>query len=362
MRKENSVVTIQESKLAPWTLPLAVLLLWTIPAQSTAGPVTRPTARQLFEQADFVVKATVSRVTELGEGANSLSDDPKARSFLFAAEVRPIHVLKGSLPAGPMTVSFDRGIHRLPVEDLEAGGTYVLFLKASGSGYVLADPVKSKVVADPDRPPGQPEGVTAEERLRAEFRGQLDSPDVKVVEAALCALGELRLSKDDAQDAARFIAAPNKALAGSALLALLESGYYEYLDDAISYMAADAPAESKAPFYASKIGGVVRQITDPAVAARLIGAMDDPKTLVRQCAAYALRQAKVRAAVPVFMKGLQDSDFDVRYQCLMGLAETVEGKDTGEWATSVEPFSKDETKYIRVWQDWWEKEGKEKTW
>jgi HEAT repeat protein len=110
------------------------------------------------------------------------------------------------------------------------------------------------------------------------------------------------------------------------------------------------------------MGGVISQITDPAVATRLLGSMSSSNLLVRQCAAYVLRQTKVKAAVPLFVKGLQDADFDIRYQCVMGLAETVEGKFIPEWAPVIDLFAKDEGKYIRAWQDWWEKEGKAKTW
>jgi len=44
------------------------------------------------------------------------------------------------------------------------------------------------------------------------------------------------------------------------------------------------------------------------------------------------------------------------------LAETVEGKFIPEWAPVTDLFAKDEGKYIRAWQEWWEKEGKQQNW
>lgn len=237
-----------------------------------------------------------------------------------------------------------------------------MFLKASGNGYAFVDPVRSKILADPKCPNVQPKGATHGERLQAELDGALGSTDRAVVEAALTALGECALSKDEAALAARFVHGPDKVLAGCALAALLKSGYFEYLDDAVVYMGLYPPDNSTQHGYASKIGVVVRQITDPAVVTRLLGSMSSPNLLVRQSATYALRCTKVKAAVPLFIKGLQDADFDVRYQCVMGLAETVEGKRVPECAPGTELFAKDEAKCIRAWQDWWEKEGKAKTW
>ena len=340
----------------------AAVFLFLISPMASAGPFSTPKVGQMSEQAEIIVKATVSEVTLVGEGQNSLSKDPAARSYFFEAELLPLYALKGAVALAPMKVSFEVGVTGLPVEDLVKGATYLVFLKASGGGYALADPARSKVMADPRCPNVQPQGATVEERLHGEFDGALDSADPAVVEAALTALGELGLSKDEAGRAARFIYSPNRVLAGCALATLLKSGYFEYLDDAVAYMGTYPKTSSKEFGYAAKIGVVVRLITDPEVAVRLIGSMDSPNLLVRQSATYVLRRAKVRAAVPLFVKGLQDADFDIRYNCLMGLAETVEGKFIPEWAPVTDLFAKDEGKYIRAWQEWGEKEGKEKTW
>jgi len=351
----------QRTEFLMWVL-VSGAVFFLISPMGAAAPFSTPNVGQMSEKAEIIVKATVSEVTQVGEGHNSLSKDPAARSYFFEAELLPLYALKGAVALAPMKVSFEVGVTGLPVEDLVKGATYLVFLKASGGGYALADPARSKVMADPRCPNVQPQGATVEERLHGEFDGALDSADPAVVEAALTALGELGLSKDEAGRAARFIYSPNRVLAGCALATLLKSGYFEYLDDAVAYMGTYPKTSSKEFGYAAKIGVVVRLITDPEVAVRLIGSMDSPNLLVRQSAAYVLRQAKVRAAVPAFVKGLQDGDFDVRYHCLFGLAETIEGKFNGDWAPGTEVFAKDESKYIRAWQDWWEKEGKQQKW
>ena len=343
--------------------PLAIAaLLFVFSPRGGAFPVSEPKVQRLSERAEIIVKATVSQVTELGEGKNSLSSDPAARSLFFEAQLQPLYALKGTVPNAPIKVSFERGIDCLPVEYLVKGATYLVFLKASGGGYALADSVKSKIMADPTCPAVQPQGATTEDCLRAELLGEIQSRDAAVVADALAALGDLGFSRDDVALIAPFVNSPDKTLAGCALATLLKSGYFEYLDAAVAYMGTYPKTNSKEFGWASKIGVVVRKITDPGVAARLIGAMDSPNLLVRQSAAYVLRQAKVRAAVPLFVKGLQDADFDVRYHCLLGLAETIEGKLNGDWACTTEFFAKDENKYIRVWQEWWENEGKKQDW
>ena len=354
-------MVLQRTELSMWGLILAVVPFLISPMAS-AGPFSTPKVGQMSEQAEIIVKATVSEVTQVREGQNSLSSDPTIRSFFFEAELQPLYALKGTVGLAPMKVSYEMGTVSLPIEYLVKGATYLVFLKPSGDGYALVSPARSKILADPRCPNVQPQGATVEDRLHGEFGGALDSADPAVVEAALTALGELGLSKDEAGLAARFIYSPDKVLAGCALVTLLKSGHFEYLGDAVAYMGTYPKTSSKEFGYAAKIGVVVRLITDPEVAVRLIGSMDSPNLLVRQSATYALRRAKVRAAVPLFVKGLEDADFDIRYNCLMGLAETVEGKLIPEWAPGTEHFAKDEGKYIRAWQDWWEKEGKEKTW
>jgi len=337
-------------------------LLFVFSPRGGAFPFSEPNVQQISQEAGIILKATVSEVTQVGEGQNSLSSDPTMRSLFFEAELQPLYALKGTVALAPMKVSFETGEVSLPVENLVKGATYLVFLKASGDGYALINPARSKILADPKCPNAQPTGATLEDRLHAEFGGALDSADPAVVEAALTALGELGLSKDEAGLAARFIYSPDKVLAGCALVTLLKSGHFEYLGDAVAYMGTYPKTSSKEFGYAAKIGVVVRLITDPEVAVRLIGSMDSPNLLVRQSATYVLRRAKVRAAVPLFVKGLQDADFDIRYNCLMGLAETVEGKFIPEWAPVTDLFAKDEGKYIRAWQEWWEKEGKQQNW
>ncbi|MBT3375348.1 MAG: hypothetical protein HN742_17240 [Lentisphaerae bacterium] len=64
----------------------------------------------------------------------------------------------------------------------------------------------------------------------------------------------------------------------------------------------------------------------------------------------------LRGGVPGLVSGLEDADQDVRYQCLMGLAETF-GRE-GDWAPGKPVFLKDEEPYIKRWQDWWREEGR----
>jgi len=337
----------------------AVIALLALDCAATAVHI--PSARELAGKSDIVAKVRVLSVKQVSFESTRMPNGDVNEVISFEAQLQTIYVLTGEL-APVATLRYQINNSGSLSARVDAGTVRLLFLKQGTDAASFADPVKSALPADPISPVLASQAPTFEERLRGEFLGALDSNDPEVVGASVAALGDLGLTNDETQKVAPFVSSPDRALAGDALVALLKSGHYEYLNDAISYMCGDAPGDSKLISRQCRLKTVLCKITDPAVTVRLIGVMDSPAVDLRFSAAYALRNTKVRGAVPAFVKGLQDSDVEVRYQCLMGLAETVEGEYAPEQGPSRALFDKDETKYIRFWQDWWEREGKQQKW
>jgi hypothetical protein len=321
----------------------AVIALLALDCAATAVHI--PSARELAGKSDIVAKVRVLSVKQVSFESTRMPNGDVNEVISFEAQLQTIYVLTGEL-APVATLRYQINNSGSLSARVDAGTVRLLFLKQGTDAASFADPVKSALPADPISPVLASQAPTFEERLRGEFLGALDSNDPEVVGASV----------------APFVSSPDRALAGDALVALLKSGHYEYLNDAISYMCGDAPGDSKLISRQCRLKTVLCKITDTAVTVRLIGVMDSPAVDLRFSAAYALRNTKVRGAVPAFVKGLQDSDVEVRYQCLMGLAETVEGEYAPEQGPSRALFDKDETKYIRFWQDWWEREGKQQKW
>lgn len=95
----------------------------------------------------------------------------------------------------------------------------------------------------------------------------------------------------------------------------------------------------------------------PTVEKYIVPLLKNPSGSVRCDAARAIKRAKCARALPDLIAGLEDTDQHVRHQCLRGLAKTMDRG--GHWGPGMELFEKDEQKYIKRWQDWWEKEGRE---
>ena len=81
-----------------------------------------------------------------------------------------------------------------------------------------------------------------------------------------------------------------------------------------------------------------------------------PSDFVRRDAFYAVRHAEMRSLIPDMIRGLKDSDEDVRYNCVMGLPRVQKKNHTQAPAKSL--FLRDEGKYIRYWQTWWKDTGR----
>jgi hypothetical protein len=83
--------------------------------------------------------------------------------------------------------------------------------------------------------------------------------------------------------------------------------------------------------------------------------LQHPDPRVRERFVYAVRRVRPRVAVPQLISGLQDSDQRVRYQCLMALSEMLERT---HWGASIDTFEANESKYIGLWQTWWDNSGR----
>jgi HEAT repeat protein len=91
--------------------------------------------------------------------------------------------------------------------------------------------------------------------------------------------------------------------------------------------------------------GIKNQEAIP-VLARLLRA-SDPQT--RRAAASALRHTEAQGAIEPLLTGLEDSDREVRYQAVLGLA-TITGE--GDWGPSLDLFGRDEQRYLTHWREW----------
>lgn len=91
--------------------------------------------------------------------------------------------------------------------------------------------------------------------------------------------------------------------------------------------------------------GVQAEEAIPALT-RLLGAAD-PRT--RRAATAALRRTGSYAALTPLLSALRDSDLEVRYYAVVGLAEITGQLD---WRPNMDAFESDQSRYLSYWLKW----------
>ena len=70
---------------------------------------------------------------------------------------------------------------------------------------------------------------------------------------------------------------------------------------------------------------------------------------MRQAAAHALRDTRSQRALAALILGLYNSDFEVRYYAVIGLAEIT---GTPQWRPLESDFKARESEYLTYWKSW----------
>lgn len=99
----------------------------------------------------------------------------------------------------------------------------------------------------------------------------------------------------------------------------------------------------------SGLAGGLKGIRDPQAIPSLSRLLKARDARVWQSASAALRNMKAAAAIEPLVEALEDSDREVRYNAVIGLAE-ITGQY--EWGPSVELFQREEQKFLTHWIEW----------
>jgi HEAT repeats len=103
----------------------------------------------------------------------------------------------------------------------------------------------------------------------------------------------------------------------------------------------------------ANLGAFLRRIQDPAAVPSLTRLMRSQDAETRQSAAYALRHIGDEAAIEPLIAGLDDSDQNVRWTSVLGLAEIVGHRSGGQsWAPADDTFKQNEQPYLDHWKEW----------
>jgi hypothetical protein len=143
---------------------------------------------------------------------------------------------------------------------------------------------------------------------------------------------------------------------GMALTSLISGGDYSRLAEAVEILSS-SPESNRLMNEKRMLSSQMGLITNADLIAKYyIPLMRHSDDFVRRDAAHAIRQARVTNAMPEMMDGLRDSDVTTRYECLMALGEVLNRSDV--LLPSRKVFAENEAKYIKDWQNWWERSGR----
>jgi hypothetical protein len=326
-----------------------VLILFSYVSLVSAAGIPTLNIPELISGSDLIIVGRVDSVRQVSSTTMELyGRELPARVMVCEIEVsRP---LKGRLPGAVAKIRFE-----LPVtpaggigyRGIPSGSYRLVFLRASGAYYNFSNPYYPSFPAVPGV---EENATTILDQVVAQLAAVIqtaDSPEADKLEALFYAQGLNNIALKTALRSG--LQSENKSIQLSVATVLLERNDVSALpvaENALVHPKADLP-----PYLLQNLSsGIARGIRDeraiPGLGRILLGA---PDAYARRGAASALRATGSPLATVSLGQGLKDTDFEVRYLAVIGLAE-ITGQN--EWRPLEEDFREHEQRYLTHWTEW----------
>ena len=268
---------------------------------------------------------------------------------VMEGEIEVDYTIKGHSPGRVATVRFS--IPGTPAggvgyRGIPSGSYRIIFLRSSGGDYDFASPYYSSFPAVP----GEEHATGVLDQVVARLADVIQAPQSSETDK-LEALFYSRGIKSSALNAALQVGlqSQNKTVQLSIAAAMLERNDISALPVAEGALAQPQPG---VPQYLLQnlSSGIARGLRNERAIPTLGRILQQaPSAYARRAAASALRDTGSQLATPPLGWGLKDSDFEVRYLSVIGLAE-ITGQN--EWRPLMEDFREHERKYLAHWSAW----------
>lgn len=324
----------------------AVLSLCVAFQDLSAPLVPRLDLPALCSNAELVVAGTVLQVTKAGRTVIR-TPGGELGSDLMLAVMDVENVLKGEL--GESQVKF-----QFPLPDAPGGYGIVLpgeagvfFLRRVSGAYEVVDFYHPYVVAALGVADAEGECVVKViRRVRAVLEQGIAPPPTRrkaleVLETVAdpLATAAIRVGTEDAEVNIRLLAV-------SALITRTDSSFVQVAVDTLISPPPDLDAYVVFRLAHAIEFGVKKGEAIPELA-RLLKAND---VHARRAAVGALRSTGATAAIQPLAHALNDTDRQVQYQAVIGLAE-ITGAPS-EWSPATDTFNQNPQKYLDYWRKW----------
>lgn len=261
------------------------------------------------------------------------------------ARMRVDRLIKGNAPPGLafhfLLPEFGMGYHGVPAHSYR-----VVFLKQEGNRFEIADPYYPSLPAVPS---SSGDDGPALESILNELSAVLESRNTSSNDKEV-AVWTLRTVNNTRSTEAlrRAVSTEEGTIKLNAVAALLARNDLAALP--IAEQVLDAPLGSvRDDVYQNLASAIEVGVSNPQAIPVLIDLLRNQHVRVRRAAAFALHNTKSQLAIKGLVAALSDSDVEVRYYAVIGLAEIT---DHNDWRPLEEQFRSDEAKYLTYWKNW----------
>ncbi|MGI6296102.1 MAG: HEAT repeat domain-containing protein [Armatimonadota bacterium] len=315
------------------------------------------------------ILVTVACVASTVSAAVSIPVDLKRDSadadFICVGKTIPPNVndVRARQAAGSSEVTCRFRIDRVLKGDIEPGQTIevkclygqqhcsgydLVMLKRSGDSFVYSR-IECSVPVSEEAYSVYKKSDDVMANLRWEMINSLHSSSEWVVQSALAQAGILTKSDIEVYTKPK-INDPDLRTQASALGVCIAAGMDGYVIPALEVVeklcVSDKNDGSGVPI--SLLNHLTKLQIKPAMMAPVAAKLHSKSAEVRRIASFMLRQSKIDAAVPYLQSALDDSDSEVRYNAVFGIAMI---KGDPKHAPSIVKFAEDEQAYVEYWKE-----------
>lgn len=324
---------------------LITLLLFGLCVPANSVPVAAFNLRKLIEDSDVVVMGSISSVTKKGPKSIQINGTPQ-EAIEMIGEIKVDKILKqSSQQPEQIAFTFYYPLKAIPFEGVTPNTYRILFLRHGPNGLEFTNPYYPSVVSMPG---GIARGSPLDfvlERLSA----VLSSTSSSTEEKSKAIVRLLDVYEPAATDALKVAARGDldlnlKLTAVAGLLRRNETAVMDIAEDHLMH-----PSGGVYSWVQESLAGSLAGLRDPATIPSLSRLLHAPGVQTRRSAAYALFDMKAQTAIEPLSTALDDSDQDVRYIAVIGLADLL---GVSDWRPLRDEFNENESKYVGYWKKW----------
>lgn len=326
------------------SLPPLLFMVILSSLSAMARPVPSLNLPVLTREADYIVVGQVIALREEGRvNINEQGQSIPARQMI--ATLRVDRVLKGQATLTTISIRFFLPEAPLGYKGIAAAQFGMFFLReTSQQGYAVLNPYHPFIVAAPDTPfrDGNILDQVIAEVIQVLVTSRVSPNERKQAIDILSGI-ETAATTAALQQAARNLDISLRLQAAAALLRRSDITVLNMVGDALLH----PPQNIERNLLSSLAFAIQDGVKDPQAIPMLTKLLKASDVQTRRGAAAALRHTRVDVAIEPLSIALQDSDREVRYHAVLGLA-TITGQT--EWGPTFNLFEQDEQRYLTYWR------------